>query len=34
MHITNLLQKTGFQTRLQLAVRARAGGIVINDISI
>lgn len=31
MHITNLLQKTGFQTRLQLAVRARAGGIVIND---
>jgi two-component system vancomycin resistance associated response regulator VraR len=31
MHITNLLQKTGFQTRLQLAVRARAGGIIIND---
>ena len=32
MHITDMLSKTGFKNRLQLAVRARAGGLVINDI--
>lgn len=31
MHITDMLGKTGFKSRLQLAVRARAGGLVIND---
>ncbi|MBQ7615748.1 MAG: response regulator transcription factor [Butyrivibrio sp.] len=31
MHITNMLQKTGFRTRLELAVRARTGGIVIPE---
>ena len=30
-HITDMLNKTGFKSRLQLAVRARGGGIVIND---
>lgn len=31
MHITNMLQKTGFRSRLELAVRARTGGLVIPD---
>ena len=31
MHITNMLRKTGFRTRLELAVRARTGGLVIPD---
>ena len=30
-HITDMLNKTGFKSRLQLAVRARSGGLVIND---
>ncbi|MBR5370623.1 MAG: response regulator transcription factor [Oscillospiraceae bacterium] len=30
-HITDMLTKTGFKSRLQLAVRARGGGLVIND---
>ena len=30
-HITDMLNKTGFKSRLQLAVRARGGGLVIND---
>ncbi|MBQ9905493.1 MAG: response regulator transcription factor [Oscillospiraceae bacterium] len=30
-HITDMLNKTGFRSRLQLAVRARGGGLVIND---
>ena len=30
-HITDMLAKTGFRSRLQLAVRARGGGLVIND---
>ena len=30
-HISDMLIKTGFKSRLQLAVRARAGGIAIND---
>ncbi|MBR3024603.1 MAG: response regulator transcription factor [Oscillospiraceae bacterium] len=30
-HITDMLNKTGFRSRLQLAVRARGDGIVIND---
>ncbi|MBR3575413.1 MAG: response regulator transcription factor [Lachnospiraceae bacterium] len=30
-HITDMLMKTGFKSRLQLAVRARAGGIAVND---
>ena len=34
MHITEMLGKTGFKSRLQLAVRARAGGLVINDAEI
>ena len=31
MHITNLLQKTGFQNRLELAVKARHLGLIIED---
>ncbi len=31
MHITNLIQKTGFRSRLELAVKARIGGLVIPD---
>ena len=31
-HITNMLQKTGFKTRLELAVRARDIGLVIGEI--
>lgn len=30
-HITGMLNKTGFKSRLQLAVRARGGGLAIND---
>lgn len=30
-HITDMLNKTGFKSRLQLAVRARGGGLAIND---
>lgn len=30
-HITSLLQKTGFHTRLELAIRARDTGLVIGD---
>ena len=31
MHITNMIQKTGFRSRLELAVKARTGGRVIPD---
>lgn len=31
MHIANMLQKTGFRSRLELAVKARTGGLVIHD---
>jgi two-component system vancomycin resistance associated response regulator VraR len=31
MHITNMIQKTGFRSRLELAVKARIGGLVIPD---
>ena len=31
MHIANMLQKTGFRSRLELAVKARTGGLVIPD---
>ena len=31
MHITNMIEKTGFRSRLELAVRARTGGLVIPD---
>ncbi|WP_022763029.1 response regulator transcription factor [Butyrivibrio sp. AD3002] len=31
MHISNMLQKTGYHTRLELAVKARTLGLVIND---
>ena len=31
MHITNMIQKTGFRSRLELAVKARTGGLVIHD---
>lgn len=31
MHVTNLLQKTGFQNRLELAVKARHLGLIIED---
>ena len=31
MHISNMLQKTGYKSRLELAVKARHLGIVIND---
>lgn len=30
-HITEMLEKTGFRSRLHLALKARAGGLVIND---
>ncbi|MBQ8921515.1 MAG: response regulator transcription factor [Oscillospiraceae bacterium] len=30
-HVTDMLNKTGFKSRLQLAVQARGGGLVIND---
>ena len=33
-HISDMLAKTGFKSRLQLAVVARGGGLVINDIEI
>ena len=31
MHITSMIQKTGFRSRLELAVKARTGGLVIPD---
>ncbi len=31
MHVANMLQKTGFRSRLELAVRARAGGMIIPE---
>lgn len=31
MHITNMIEKTGFRSRLELAVKARTGGLVIPD---
>ena len=31
MHITHMIQKTGFRSRLELAVKARIGGLVIPD---
>ncbi|MBR1724210.1 MAG: helix-turn-helix transcriptional regulator [Ruminococcus sp.] len=31
MHISDMLEKTGFKNRLQLAVRARGDGLIIND---
>ena len=31
MHVTNMIQKTGFRSRLELAVKARTGGLVIPD---
>lgn len=31
LHVTNLLQKTGFQNRLELAVKARHLGLIIED---
>jgi two-component system vancomycin resistance associated response regulator VraR len=31
MHVANMLQKTGFRSRLELAVRARADGLIIAD---
>lgn len=31
MHISNMLQKTGYQSRLELAVKARHYGLIIND---
>ena len=31
MHIANLLQKTGFNSRVQLSVRARSCGLVVED---
>ena len=31
MHINNMLQKTGFRSRLELAIKARTGGIVIHE---
>ncbi len=31
MHINNMLQKTGFRSRLELAVKARTGGMVVHD---
>ena len=30
-HISDMLDKTGFKSRLQLAIRARGGGLVINN---
>ncbi len=32
MHIINMIQKTGFRSRLELAVKARTGGLVIPDL--
>ncbi|MBQ9550814.1 MAG: response regulator transcription factor [Lachnospiraceae bacterium] len=31
MHISNMIQKTGFRSRLELAVKARTGGLVIPE---
>ena len=31
MHINSMLQKTGFRSRLELAIKARTGGIVIHE---
>ena len=31
MHITSMMEKTGFRSRLELAVKARTGGLVIPD---
>ncbi|MCR5179554.1 MAG: hypothetical protein K6C95_11310 [Lachnospiraceae bacterium] len=31
MHISNMLQKTGFHSRLELAVKARHYGLVISE---
>lgn len=31
MHISNMLQKTGYHSRLELAVKARHLGIIINE---
>lgn len=31
MHISNMMQKTGFRSRLELAVKARTGGLVVPD---
>ncbi len=31
MHITNMIEKTGFRSRLELAVKARTGGLVIPE---
>ncbi len=31
LHITNMIQKTGFRSRLELAIKARTGGLVIPD---
>ncbi|MCR5093377.1 MAG: response regulator transcription factor [Lachnospiraceae bacterium] len=31
MHIANMIEKTGFRSRLELAVKARTGGLVIPD---
>ena len=31
MHITNMIEQTGFRSRLELAVKARTGGLVIPD---
>ena len=30
-HITHMLEKTGFRSRLELAVKARTGGIVVPE---
>ena len=32
LHITNMIQKTGFRSRLELAIKARTGGLVIPDL--
>ena len=31
MHISNMIQKTGFRSRLELAVKARTGGLVVPE---
>jgi two-component system vancomycin resistance associated response regulator VraR len=31
MHISNMMQKTGFRSRLELAVKARTGGLVVPE---
>ena len=31
LHITNMIEKTGFRSRLELAIKARTGGLVIPD---